>query len=92
MALGNSFLDKAFTNTGPTPEMGARRLVQMSNQLLNTQQQFLENVRKIVAKHGKPALVAELGTDEAAALVVLYNKVKQCVTASAPNVSVADME
>jgi hypothetical protein len=92
MALGNKLLDKEFANTGPTPEMGARRLVQMSKQILNTQQQYLENVRKIVAKHGKAKLAAELGADEAAALITLYGKVSKCVTDSAPNINVANME
>lgn len=91
MALGNTFLDKEFAQTGPTPAMGARRLVQMSKQLLNSQQQFLENVRKVVAIHGTSALATELGTDEAAAMQALYVAVKNLVEASAPNISVANI-
>ena len=92
MATGNTFLDKEFAETGPTPEMGARRLVQVAKQSLQQQQQVLENIRKIVARHGKPALVTALGTDEATALQAYYNGMKALVEASAPNVAVAEME
>ena len=91
MATGSKFLDKLFANNGPTPEHGARRLVQMSQQLIATQQQYLENVRKIVAKHGVPALTAELGGDEATAMAAFYQAVKAMVEAAAPNIQVAEL-
>ena len=91
MAKGNIFLDKEFPQTGPTAKQGAARLVQMTNQLIQTKQVYLENVRKVVAMHGIPALVTELGTDEAAAMQSFYTAVKKLLEETAPNISVANI-
>jgi hypothetical protein len=92
MAEGNVFLDKELPESGPTPEMGARRLIQMTKQTLQQDQQYLEGVRKIVARHTKSALVAVLGADEATALKAIYNAKKKFVEDAAPNISVAAMD
>jgi len=91
MPTGSVFLDKEFTNSGPTPEQGARRLVQMAKQMLEAQQQYLDNVRKIVARHGIPALRTELGVDEATAMAAFYQAHKDLVEAAAPNIQVAEL-
>ena len=74
-----------------TPAQGARRLVQMSKQLLQAQQTYLENVRKIVAVHTVLALKNELGDDEATAMQAFYTATKGIVEATAPNINVPDI-
>ena len=92
MAFGNALLDKQVKPTGPTPKQGAMRLVRMSNRLLRAAQNYCQNVRRIVNRHGRQKLAAELGEEAAQEMVSLYARVKTLINETAPNVTVEDLD
>ena len=62
----------------PTAEDGARRIRQTLFHTVTQMEQGLAQVRRVVERHGKAEIAAELGGD-AAELATVYQKLKACI-------------
>jgi len=63
----------------PSVANGANRLRQQMSGMVSQMTSSLQNVRRIVDKFGRAELAAELGEDDAAELLTIYNAVKAVV-------------
>jgi hypothetical protein len=88
---GNILLDFEVPITVDVNE-GAKNLVDVSNRMLINIQDYLKNVRKIVAKYGKSELVAVLGGPIALELEAIYNRSIAFIEATASGVDVPPLE
>ena len=90
MATGNALLDTADTPQQPTAANGAKRIIRLLNENIQFNQRSLESIRQVVDRWTRPALLDEFG-DDAAELVAIYNRIKNLVESSAPNINVPDI-
>ena len=63
----------------PSAADGARRIRQTLFHTVTQMEQGLAQVRRVIERHGKAEISAELG-DDATELATVYQKIKACIT------------
>jgi len=87
---GNALLDYEITDN-EMAFIGANRLINVSNTMLEQVENYLKEVRKIVSTYGKAELILALGT-AATEMQGLYNRSTAFIEATAPEIVVPPIE